>query len=133
LLFSEPAADFAANRLPWERTYPIGLDVEVCTRGALQTAWEQAEDPHQREHVMPYLYEHPQRFQILHVKSDEDYGELRWTVDTKEDLQFVREIAKLLPGQKEFNWLDVLRIVDKNPELADINAGVEHKTHKDVG
>ena len=51
--------DFAANRLPppWGRTYPIGLDVEACTFAALERAWQEATEPYQREHVMPYLYE----------------------------------------------------------------------------
>jgi spore coat polysaccharide biosynthesis protein SpsF len=132
LLSAEPPADFAANRLPWERTYPIGLDVEVCTREALQIAWQEADDPHQREHVMPFLYEHPQRFQIVHLKSEEDYGDLRWTVDTPKDLQFVREIGNRLPNRSDFTWRDVLRVVYENPELAEINKQVQHKTHKDV-
>jgi spore coat polysaccharide biosynthesis protein SpsF len=29
LIEAEKPVDFAANRLPWKRTYPIGLDVEV--------------------------------------------------------------------------------------------------------
>ncbi len=51
--------DFACTRLPppWQRTFPIGLDVEVCTFNALERAWNQAEQAYQREHVMPYLYE----------------------------------------------------------------------------
>ena len=34
--------DFAANRLPppWKRTYPIGLDLEMCTFTALERAWK---------------------------------------------------------------------------------------------
>lgn len=51
--------DFAANRLPppWTRSFPIGLDTEVCSFRALERAWKEAEQPYQREHVMPYLYE----------------------------------------------------------------------------
>ena len=51
--------DFAANRLPppWGRTYPIGLDTEVCTFAALERAWQEAKEPQHREHVMPYFYE----------------------------------------------------------------------------
>jgi spore coat polysaccharide biosynthesis protein SpsF len=133
LLTKVPMADFSANRLPWERTYPIGLDVEVCTFEALQTAWNEAVEPHQREHVMPYLYEHPERFHILHVKAERDFGDLRWTVDTPDDLRFVREIAKRLPNYIDFSWSDVLRIVNENPELVEINQQVQHKTYKDVG
>jgi spore coat polysaccharide biosynthesis protein SpsF len=51
--------DFACTRLPppWQRTFPIGQDVEVCTVAALERAWKEADQPYQREHVMPYLYE----------------------------------------------------------------------------
>ena len=50
--------DFVANRLPspMGRSFPIGLDTEVCTFAALENAWENATEKHQREHVMPYLY-----------------------------------------------------------------------------
>ncbi len=36
--------DFVANRLPPPigRTYPIGLDTEVCTFTALEKAWQNA-------------------------------------------------------------------------------------------
>ncbi len=62
--FFEQGADFAANRLPppYKRTYPIGLDVEVCSFTALERAWNEAKLPHEREHVMPYLYDQPGRF-----------------------------------------------------------------------
>ena len=51
--------DFVCNRLPppWHRTYPIGLDVEVCTFKVLAKAWKEAKEPQHREHAMPYLYE----------------------------------------------------------------------------
>jgi spore coat polysaccharide biosynthesis protein SpsF len=133
LLRADPPADFAANRLPWKRTYPIGLDVEACTHDALQTAWTQAEEPHQREHVMPYLYEHSDVFKVVLVNAEKDYGDLRWTVDTPEDLRFIREIAKRVPNRRDFGWRDVLAILDENPHLTEINAGVRHKTHRDVG
>jgi spore coat polysaccharide biosynthesis protein SpsF len=133
LMDEEHPIDFAATRLPWKRTYPIGLDVEVCTREALHIAWQEAAETHQREHVMPYLYENPDQFRILLLNVEEDYGDLRWTVDTKEDLAFIREIVARLPDRSSFRWRDVLSIVTKEPELQAINAGVVHKNHRDVG
>ena len=47
--------------------------------------------PHQREHVMPFFYEQPERFRILLVNYTRDLGALRWTVDTAEDLELVRQ------------------------------------------
>ena len=133
-LAADPPVDFACNRLPWDRTYPIGTDTEVCSREALETAWREAAEPHQREHVMPFLYENPDRFRILHVRSsDPQLGKLRWTVDTAEDLAFVREVYDRFAGRDDFSWLEVLDRVRQEPELAKMNAAVVHKTHRDVG
>lgn len=124
-----PGYDFVANRLPppWGRTYPIGLDTEVCTFAALEIAWKEATALHQREHVMPFLYEHPERFKTLLINFERDYGAMRWTVDTNEDLDLVRRIAAYFPGRMDFSWLEVLELFERYPELGQINANVRHK------
>ena len=88
----ETKADFAANRLPppYQRTYPIGLDTEVATFKALETAWKLAEKPFEREHVMPYLYDPQNTFKVMVIDADKNYGNQRWTVDTPEDLEFIQ-------------------------------------------
>ncbi len=146
----EAGADFAADRLPppWRRTYPIGLDVEVCTFAALERAWKEADQPFQREHVMPYLYEgipadalgaapealavSPRGFRVVLVNHDPDYGSLRWTVDTAQDLDLVRQVYDRLGGGDDFQWTDVLALFQREPELALLNAEVAHKTAFDV-
>lgn len=132
--FVAEKVDFAANRLPppYQRTYPIGLDVEVVSFQALQRAWQEASEKHEREHVLPYLYESPGRFKTLTVDHETDLGSYRWTVDTFEDLEFIQKLFTLLPDTENFTWLDVLKIVEKNPQLSEINAGVSHKTFTDV-
>ena len=129
--FYESYVDFAANRLPppWKRTYPIGLDTEVCSFAALERAWKEADQPQQREHVLPYLYEEPGRFTIRVIDHDPDYGHYRWTVDTLEDLDLVRSIFQHLDDPKNFSWLEVIEIFKAHSELAEINAHVEHKKH----
>jgi spore coat polysaccharide biosynthesis protein SpsF len=127
---AEGAYDFAANRLPppFHRTYPIGLDVEVCSVSALDFAWEHAAEKHEREHVMPYLYETAGRFNVLLVNYETDLGSLRWTVDTPQDLELLRRLYAHFGDRDDFSWLDVLALWRRNPELAEINAGVRHKT-----
>ncbi len=150
LKFCRRRVDFAANRLPppWHRTYPIGLDVEVCTFAALERAWREATQPFQREHVMPYLYEgapetntvstkdvlvqSPRGFRILVVHHDPDYGALRWAVDTPEDLEAMRQVYAHFGGRDDFSWKDVLQLYQQRPELSQINAGVKHKSLYDV-
>ncbi|MBE9473644.1 MAG: glycosyltransferase family protein [Chloroflexi bacterium] len=130
----KPAWDFAANRLPppWQRTFPIGLDTEVCTFSALETAWREASQPHQREHVMPFLYEHENRFRVLLVNHDPDYGNFRWTVDTSRDLELLRTIYSRFGGRDDFSWLEVLELFGHEPELAEINAEVLHNDYREV-
>lgn len=128
---ADPPLDFAANRLPQGRTIPIGLDAELCTRAALELAWAEAQEPHQREHVMPFFYEHPERFNIAEFKHEPPYGDLRWTVDTPQDLELARAIASHFPDDT-FSWQDILALVQAQPELAAINARVQHKDYRQV-
>ncbi len=152
-LVTQPTAslplDFAANRLPppFQRTFPIGLDVEVCTFAALQRAWLESTATFHREHVMPYIYEDvslshmdselatgqtPRGFNIAVLNHQPDHGSMRWTVDTPEDLTFAREIFARLTDKPTFTWIDILEILRKEPHLAIINAEVRHKTMTEV-
>jgi spore coat polysaccharide biosynthesis protein SpsF len=132
--FFEAGVDFAANRLPppVKRTYPIGLDTEVVTFAALERAWSEAAEKYQREHVMPYFYDQEGRFNIRVVHTDPDYGSLRWTVDTPQDLELVRRIFGHFDNRDDFSWLDVLALFEREPDLAQINASVRHKFGKEV-
>jgi spore coat polysaccharide biosynthesis protein SpsF len=127
--FTEAQVDFAANRLPppWKRTWPIGLDTEVVTFAALRRAWQEAALPFEREHVMPYFYDTEGRFKTLLVDHDPDYGHLRWTVDTPQDLQLVRRIAEHFSSRMDFSWLEILDFTQSHPELSSINADVRAK------
>jgi spore coat polysaccharide biosynthesis protein SpsF len=130
----EKKSDFAANRLPppWERTYPIGLDTEVCTFEALECAWNEAQRPEELEHVMPYLYTQEGRFRVVVLNYEVNYGHYRWAVDTQKDLELIRQIYTYFDGKDDFSWFDVIDLYDRHPELGLINAEVRHKTLKDV-
>ncbi len=140
---------FVCNRLPppWRRTYPIGLDVEACTFKVLARAWKEAEEPQHREHAMPYFYEgveltrqsriletgiSPRGFKVALLHHTTDFGDYRWTVDTPEDLEFMRQVYSRFDGRDDFSWKDVLDLVHHEPQLMEINAGVKHKTLKDI-
>ena len=145
----EDEYDFVCNRLPppWHRTYPIGLDVEACTFQVLAKAWKEAKEPQHREHAMPYFYEgvelsavsrqlsegvSPRGFKIALLNHTTDFGDYRWTVDTPEDLEFMRQVYAHFNGRDDFSWKEVLDLVHDNSELMKINSGVQHKTLKDI-
>ena len=75
---------------------------------ALARAWQAARKPYEREHVTPYIIEHPDAFKILSVTGDRDHSAHRWTVDTPEDLEFARAVYGRLKSKRMFSWRDVL-------------------------
>lgn len=114
-------ADYATNAV--EATWPDGLDVEVARIEALQAAWEDATLPSEREHVMPFIRNNPDRFRVVHVRQEQDLSALRWTVDEPEDLAFVRSVYRhFLPSNPAFTTADVLALLSAAPELGKINA-----------
>jgi spore coat polysaccharide biosynthesis protein SpsF len=128
--FMEQKVDFAANRLPppWKRSFPIGLDIEVCTFNALDKAWKESNHTYEREHVMPYLYIQPERFKTLLLQHEPDYGSKRWTVDTPQDLILVEKIIDHFYPNLDYSWEDVLSFVRLNPEIELINQEVITKS-----
>jgi spore coat polysaccharide biosynthesis protein SpsF len=123
--FLDVHPDYASNTL--ERTYPRGLDTEVMSFSALEAAWHEGKEATEREHVTPFLYRHPERFQLVSVKGDRDYSYHRWTLDTHEDLEFLRAVCSALEESAMPSWHDLLRVLDRNPDLCRINQGVEQK------
>lgn len=122
--FLESQPDYASNVIT--RTYPRGLDTEVASFNALARAWQQARKPYERQHVMPYIYEHPESFKLLSVTGDEDFSSYRWTVDTAEDLEFVRAVYDHF-GDAPFQWKHVLSLLVRHPELMELNRSVPQK------
>ena len=123
--FLEKRPDYASNFI--ERYYPRGLDTEVFSFDALQTAWREATRSYERAHVTPYIFEHPGKFRLLSVPAQRDYSQHRWTVDTPEDLALVRAIYERLGNQGLFGWQDVLALVEAQPELSELNRDIAQK------
>ena len=86
---------------------------------------------------MPFLYEGVQLrqaeaslssgisshgFRVAVLNHSEDLGSLRWTVDTEDDLEFVRRVLEHLGDLPTYTWLDVVELLKAHPELAEINA-----------
>jgi spore coat polysaccharide biosynthesis protein SpsF len=123
--FLDLRPDYASNTL--DRTYPRGLDTEVMTRNALACAWLEAHLSYQRAHVTPYLYENPDRFDILAVRGHVDYSDHRWTLDTAQDLAFIRAVYDQLGNDDNFSWHEALVVLQREPELLELNRGIMQK------
>lgn len=109
-----------------EPTFPNGLEAEVFTSRALQTACENASLPSEKEHVTPYIKHRPEAFKLGLYKSDQNNSTLRWTVDEPCDFAFVSRVyEELYPQNPLFSMHDVLELLKSKPELLTINKGIQ--------
>ncbi len=118
-------ADYASN--VFARRYPRGLDTEVFTFSALEHAWREARELYEREHVTPYLYEHPDIFRMASTNGEIDYSRYRWTLDTPPDLELIRAIYSRFDGRDDFSWQEAILLMESDPKLAEINSQVFQK------
>lgn len=118
--------DYYSNCL--ERSYPRGLDAEIFTYQALEKAFLNAEQAHEKEHVTPYVYEHPEVF-ALHSKINAlDLSFYRWTLDTEEDWRLIKEIYNTLYVNGElFTTEEVFNLMKSRPELPLLNVYINQK------
>jgi spore coat polysaccharide biosynthesis protein SpsF len=122
---ASPPVDYASNKIP--QSYPRGLDTEVFTFESLERAWRQATEPYERTHVTIYIHERPEQFRLLSIVSDVDRADWRWTVDTGEDLEFLRQVYRRIGGDGFFSWKEVLALLEREPSLREINRHVRQK------
>lgn len=117
--------DYVSNIIP--PTYPDGLDTEIFSFNALEKAWKEAKLPFEREHVTEYIIHNPKLFRLFSVKNKgEDLSGMRWTVDTKEDFEFAKQVfAKLYSPQNIFHMHDILKLLEESPYLININKTVD--------
>jgi spore coat polysaccharide biosynthesis protein SpsF len=111
-------ADYTANRVA-SAGYPKGQDVEVITAAALRRAGAEAASPQDHEHVTWGVWNRPERYRIERLAPPVDEGDVRWTVDRPDDLEFVRAVyAALYPRDPAFTSDDVRAFVRANPQWA---------------
>lgn len=120
-LAAEGSADYAANNLG--RAWPHGYDCEAFTRELLETAAATASEPHEREHVTPWMRSHPSVRRANLDGPGGATGDLRVTLDFPEDLAFLRALFAACPGEGGPSDLaELTRLLAAHPELAEINA-----------
>ena len=120
ILHLKDNADYTSNTL--KETYPDGQDVEIFTFASLRTAWKDAKLASEREHVTPYIRNHPDIFKHARLEYQKDLSQKRWTLDNAEDLEFLRLVYKYLYSKNSlFGMDDILALISEKPEIEKIN------------
>ncbi|HEY6179475.1 MAG TPA: glycosyltransferase family protein [Kofleriaceae bacterium] len=119
--------DYASNT--HDRSFPRGLDSEVLHRDTLERIARLGTSRAAREHVTAFVMEQPALFRIAQVAAEIDDSDLRWTVDTADDLAMVRGLYAALGLDASVRpYREVVAAVRARPELAAANAHVRQKS-----
>ena len=103
-----------------------GLDTEVFSFRALETAHQKAKWKSEREHVTLYLNNNLELFNKLVIDNETDDSTYRFTVDEPEDFEVVKAIFEALyeKDARPFGFEAVKSFLDAHPEIAQKNAHV---------
>jgi spore coat polysaccharide biosynthesis protein SpsF len=119
--------DYANNFA--EPVLPLGLATEAFWRDVLERADRMATSVSAREHVTPFIHsERPELFVAHGVRGSVEAPDLRWTVDTADDLAMLRRLwTELSLSERDVALADIVAYVRAHPDIAAINAHVEQK------
>jgi spore coat polysaccharide biosynthesis protein SpsF len=119
-LKSPEKPDLVTNSL--NDTFPEGMQYGIFNFDTIEELWKTIKDPFWREYFFRYIIEHEEKFKIIGIQNEDDLSELRWTVDYKEDLEFVNKIFnELYEKNPYFSMEEILEIIKKNPKISKIN------------
>ena len=105
----------------------MGILSEVISRRALEKSHRDGDDRHRSELVTLYIKEHPDAFRVVRAELPEKLyrPEYRLTVDEPEDLMLMERIFdKLYCSGTVLQTIDAIRLLDEEPELAEINTDI---------
>lgn len=112
--FQQRGVDYFTNS--FSPDFEDGFDVEIFSFEALEDAHHHATQPHEREHVTPYLKESP-RFHRAFAKYREGYR-YKLSVDSADDFRIVAAIIEtLFPRDPLFTMDHVMQLLQDRPEL----------------
>ena len=118
-LFLSGRYDYVAND-NIELTMPRGMDVEVFSVNNLDKINRITKNTDDREHVTRFFYQHPKMFRLKAFGPDNkiSIANLHLAVDTKQDLEFVREIfEEIYPKNSNFGYQAIINFLNKVHKL----------------
>lgn len=112
----------------------LGLGSEIFRFDVLKTAWENAKEKYQKEHITPYIYENPEVFRLGHITPPEylKRNDIRLTIDTKQDFQLFQKLYTHFKDLIHIQGKDIVKFLDKNPAIKAVNQEIKQKCYRDI-
>jgi spore coat polysaccharide biosynthesis protein SpsF len=114
--------------------FALGTGTEAFTAGAFSRLAAAATDPCEREHVTPYFYRHPELFRQRKIAPQPVHPfspRARLTLDTAEDLRFLKALAEAMGFSRpaaQPPTEQILSFLESRPDIAAINSNILQRT-----
>ena len=111
-------------------SYPDGMDTQVMTLEALKKSFLMTDNPFDREHVSSHIVRNPQLFPHVYLIAPPS---LHWpglglTLDELADYELIRTLIESLGCDNPlFGCGDVIRFLNANPQVLNINGRIQRK------
>lgn len=115
--------NYLSNQFPFQ--YPDGLDFDIFSTSLLRITFKSATLNFDKEHVTPFMKNSTYTKTLPMPTSGENYSNLRWTLDQKDDLIVLRNIYREFAPRKNFSWKEILELNLNRPELFKANQHIK--------
>tara|TARA_B100001063_G_C16668790_1_gene505153 strand:- start:390 stop:1079 length:690 start_codon:yes stop_codon:yes gene_type:complete len=105
--FKKNRYDYISNVRP--RSFPDGLDIEVFNFKTLKYAFVKSKTKIDKEHVTKFMIR-SKKISKYNFKNKINFSKIRWTIDFKEDLLFIRNFLKNYSTKKYLGWKKLLTL-----------------------
>ncbi len=128
ILLGNDELDYCSNTI--KPTFPEGIDCEVFRFKALEKAFKEAKLSSETEHVTPYIWKNPDKFNTYNLEYSRDLSSWRWTLDNPDDWEFFKAVyGQFYKEDSFFGMEDVIPWLEEHPEIVELN----NKTARNEG
>jgi len=115
-----------------DKNVPYGFNVRVFNYKLLKDVEKKAKHRLDREHVVNYIVQRPDKFKIYDVETPaliKSNKHLRFTMDTIDDFKLIEKIYEGLYSNAKFSSTDIVNFVNTHPEMTSINSKIQQKKY----
>ena len=98
------------------------MTVEVFSFISLEKAWKNAKLNSEKEHVTPYIIKNPKYFKLGCIQNNENFSNIRLTVDHKEDFELVKNIIENITLNKFYKMSEIVEYIKKDDSILTLNS-----------
>jgi spore coat polysaccharide biosynthesis protein SpsF len=120
--YEETKADFVTNALLPPYTAPNGYDFIGITKNALEKVQKGAILKSERYQPFQYIVRNSKDFKTYNFSLEGNYSNWRWTLDYKEDFDFIKRVFEEFHDTNPlFEFDEIKNLLDKDPSIIKLN------------